>query len=81
MCIHRQSSWAMWCADPWTHGFIHLAPFVGIVSGFYSFFFVGFYSFFLSLYFNQKQKLVFVYIIELVIGKLHQLLYSKLCDF
>lgn len=63
-------------------GFIHSAPFVGIVSDFYSFlfFFVGFYSCFFFLYILMKaENLVFVYIVELVIGKLHQLLYSKLC--
>lgn len=31
MRIHRQSSWTMWHADLWTHGFIHSAPFVEIV--------------------------------------------------
>lgn len=69
-------------SDSCIHGFIHSAPFVGFVSDFYSFiFFVGFYLFLLSLYFNSTWKLVIVYIIDLVVGELHQLLYSKLCGF
>lgn len=70
-------------ADPRTriHGYIHSAPFVGFVSDFYSFiFFVGFYLFILYILI-QPENWFFVYIIELVVGKLHQLLYTKLCDF
>lgn len=39
-----------------------------------------FFFFFFTLYILMKAKNWFVYIIELVIGKLHQLLYLKLCN-
>lgn len=63
------------------HGLIHSVLFVGLALDFYSFvFLLGFYLFLFLYILIQTDKLAYVYIIELVVGKLLQMLYSKLCD-
>lgn len=91
MCINRRkkkqlSNVTCRSLDSCIHGFIHSAQLVGFVFLIFTCFVCRFLLVSLFLYIliqteKKKKKKGYVYIIDLPVGKLHQLLYSKLCNF